>query len=88
MDGNGDAAAGTGGTGEIVACAAEQCTCGQCGQQTQLIGYEQTEVLDVRPAEYFVTVIKREKRACQQCAHVTLYLKRIFRTFGAGLSCA
>lgn len=53
---------------QIIACSAEQCTCGQCGQQKQLIGYEETEVLDVRPAQYFVRVIKREKRACKQCA--------------------
>lgn len=52
---------------QIVACTAEQCVCGQCGQQTAVIGYEETEVLDVRPAEYFVAVIKREKRACRQC---------------------
>ena len=52
---------------QIVACGAEQCTCGLCGQQTKVIGYEETEVLDVRPAEYFVTVIKREKRACRSC---------------------
>jgi len=30
---------------EIVACAAEQCTCGKCGRETQVIGYEETEVL-------------------------------------------
>lgn len=53
---------------QIIACSAEQCTCGQCGRQTQVIGYEESEVLDVRPAEYFVRVIKREKRACKQCA--------------------
>ena len=52
---------------QIVSCPAEQCTCGQCGQTTQVIGYEETEVLDVRPAQYFVKVIKREKRACAQC---------------------
>ena len=52
---------------QIVACGAEQCTCGLCGQQTKVIGYEETEVLDVRPAAYFVTVIKREKRACRSC---------------------
>jgi transposase len=28
---------------------------------------EETEVLDVRPAEYLVRVIKREKRACRSC---------------------
>jgi len=52
---------------EIVACTPEQCHCGQCGKQTTVIGYEETEVLDVRPAEYFVRVIKREKRACRDC---------------------
>lgn len=52
---------------QIIACTAEQCVCGQCGKQTAVIGYEETEVLDVRPAEYFVAVIKREKRACRQC---------------------
>jgi transposase len=52
---------------QIVACTAEQCTCGQCGKETTVIGYEETEVLDVRPAEYFVTVIQREKRACKGC---------------------
>jgi transposase len=52
---------------QIIACTAEQCVCGQCGKQTAVIGYEETEVLDVRPAEYFVAVIKREKRACKGC---------------------
>ena len=52
---------------QIVACTAEQCTCGQCGQETTVIGYEETEVLDVRPAVYFAAVIKREKRACKRC---------------------
>jgi transposase len=32
-----------------------------------VIGYEQSEQLDVKPAEYFVSVVKREKRACQAC---------------------
>lgn len=52
---------------QIVACTAAQCVCGQCGKQTSVIGYEESEVLDVRPAEYFVRVIKREKRACKSC---------------------
>jgi len=52
---------------EIVACTPEQCNCGKCGKQTTVIGYEETEVLDVRPVEYFVRVIKREKRACRDC---------------------
>jgi transposase len=52
---------------EIVVCTPEQCNCGKCGKQTTVIGYEEAEVLDVRPAEYFVRVIKREKRACRSC---------------------
>jgi transposase len=32
-----------------------------------VIGYEVSEVLDVKPAEYFVEVTKREKRACKAC---------------------
>jgi len=51
----------------------EQCNCGNCGKQTTVIGYEETEVLDVRPAEYFVRVIKREKRACRDCESRSAY---------------
>src|SRR6202162_4258489 len=49
---------------QIIACTAEQCTCGKCGKETRVIGYETTEVLSKKPTEYFVSVIKREKRAC------------------------
>jgi hypothetical protein len=50
----------------IVAGVAEECACGQRGQETQMIGYEQTKVREVRPAEHCVTVLKREERACRQ----------------------
>jgi len=33
-----------------------------------VIGYEHSEQLDVQPAQYFVLVTKREKRACRGCA--------------------
>jgi transposase len=33
-----------------------------------VIGYEESEQLDVEPARYFVRVTKREKRACRSCA--------------------
>jgi transposase len=33
-----------------------------------VIGYEQSEQLDVEPARFFVVVTKREKRACKGCA--------------------
>ena len=36
-------------------------------RRTVVIGYEQGEQLDCKPAEYFVSVVKREKRACQAC---------------------
>lgn len=52
---------------KVIACAPEHCTCGKCGGETKIIGYEETEVLDVKPAEFFVTVLKREKRACARC---------------------
>ena len=47
----------------VIACAPEQCTCRACGQPMTVIGYDQSEQLDVEPAKYFVLVTKREKRA-------------------------
>jgi transposase len=52
---------------KIIACTPDRCICGGCGRETTIIGYEESEVLDVKPAEYFVRVTKREKRACKQC---------------------
>lgn len=51
----------------VIACTPEQCTCKSCGQAMTVIGYDQSEQLDVEPAEYFVLVTKREKRACRKC---------------------
>ena len=50
---------------EVVPCAEQ--TCRQCGAETAVIGYDESEQLDVEPARYFVRVIKREKRACRCC---------------------
>jgi len=52
----------------IIACTPEQCVCQSCGKDKVVIGYEQSEQLDVEPARYFVVVTKREKRACRGCA--------------------
>jgi transposase len=52
---------------KLITCAAEQCVCGQCGQPTTVIGYEESEQLEVEPAKYFVLVTKREKRTCTEC---------------------
>jgi transposase len=51
----------------VIACTPEQCTCKSCGQAMTVIGHDQSEQLDVEPAEYFVLVTKREKRACRSC---------------------
>ncbi len=51
----------------VIACPAEQCVCRQCGQATTVIGYEESEQLELEPAQYFVLVTKREKRACKCC---------------------
>jgi transposase len=52
----------------VIACTPEQCVCKSCGRDTVVIGYEQSEQLDVAPAQYFVVVTRREKRACRGCA--------------------
>ena len=52
---------------KLIACTPEQCVCGNCGKENSVIGYEKSEQLDVKPAEYFVVVTKREKRACKGC---------------------
>jgi transposase len=52
---------------KILPCPPEQCRCRACGGETTVIGYEQSEQLDVEPAQYFVLVTKREKRACRHC---------------------
>jgi len=53
---------------QVVGCTADECVCQQCGNEKAVIGYEQSEHLDVEPARYFVVVTKREKRACADCA--------------------
>ena len=52
---------------EVIACPPEACQCGHCGEATVVIGYDESEVLDVEPVNYFVRVTKREKRACRRC---------------------
>ena len=52
---------------ETIPCAPEACQCKSCGQPTTVIGYDESEQLDVEPVHYFVRVTKREKRACRHC---------------------
>src|SRR5258705_3876949 len=51
----------------VIACAPEQCNCKSCGEPMTVIGHDQSEQLDVEPAQYLVLVTKREKRACRSC---------------------
>jgi transposase len=50
---------------EVVACGDTRC--GQCGNETAVIGYDESEQLDLEPVRYFVRLVKREKRACRRC---------------------
>ena len=52
---------------EIILCAPAACACKSCGEQTTVIGYDESEQLDREPVCWFVRVIKREKRAGRQC---------------------
>lgn len=53
---------------QIIPAPAEACHCGRCGKDRPLIGYEESEYLDLEPLKFFVRQIRREKRggcACQ-----------------------
>jgi transposase len=52
---------------KVLSCTPEQKICAGCGKETIVIGYDESERLDVEPAKYFVEVTKREKRACPDC---------------------
>jgi len=55
---------------KVIRCQAQNCRF--CGRETTLIGYDESEQLDVEPARYFVRVTKREKRACRGCERGTV----------------
>lgn len=57
---------------ETIACPPELCLCAACGAETSVIGHDESEVLDVEPAAYFVRVTRREKRACRRCERGTV----------------
>jgi transposase len=55
---------------KVIRC--DEQTCKACGRETSIIGYDESQQLDVEPARYFVRVIKREKRACRSCERGTV----------------
>jgi len=56
----------------VIACTPEQCVCTGCGHERTLIGYDESEQLDVEPAKYFVVRTRREKRVCTVCVESTV----------------
>ena len=60
---------------EVIACPSQHCT--QCGAETAVIGYDESEVLDLEPARYFVRVTKREKRACRCCEQASVVMPEL-----------
>ena len=59
----------------VIACTSEQCVCGGCGRSTAVIGYEESEQLDVEPVKYFVLVTRGEKRASKRFERLARSLK-------------
>jgi transposase len=55
---------------QVIPCVEQICK--ECGAETAVIGYDESEQLDVEPARYFVRVTKREKRACRCCQQGTV----------------
>ena len=53
---------------EIIPCCPADCTCPKCGAERPVLGYETREELACEPAQFWVRVIKREKRGshCQE----------------------
>jgi len=57
---------------ETIVCPPEACRCARCGEEMAVIGYDESEVLDREPVQYFVRVRRREKRACGRCTDATV----------------
>jgi transposase len=60
---------------EVIRC--EEQTCQACGAETSVIGYDESELLEMEPAHYFVRVTKREKRACRCCEQGTVAMPKL-----------
>lgn len=59
----------------VIPCPSQHCKA--CGAETVTIGYDESEVLDVHPARYFVRVTKREKRVCRCCQQSTVEMPEL-----------
>lgn len=52
---------------KIISVKEEKRKCPCCGKERRIISYEEKEELIVKPAQYSVRIIKREKLACPSC---------------------
>ena len=59
----------------VIPCPSQHCK--ECGAETAVIGFDESEVLDVQPARYFVRVTKREKRVCRCCEQSTVEMPEL-----------
>ena len=48
---------------EVIPVPADQCHCPRCQKELPVIGYEESEHLDMEPVTFFVRKVRREKRA-------------------------
>jgi len=53
---------------KIIAVENTERKCPCCGEEKRIIGYEEKEELHLKPLQYSVRVIKREKLACHKCS--------------------
>lgn len=54
-------------TTQVIDPTPEQCTCEQCGQQKERIGFEISELLEFEPAGFRIIELRRVKLACKPC---------------------
>ncbi len=50
---------------EIIPVPTEECRCPRCSKELSILGYEESEQLDIEPVKFFVRVVRREKRAAK-----------------------
>ncbi len=60
---------------EVIPCPLRHCQ--RCGEETAVIGYDESEMVEVQPARYFVRVTKREKRVCRGCQESTVVMPEL-----------
>jgi transposase len=56
----------------VVPVPEAQQSCEHCGERREVIGHEESEVLEYIPASFVVKRIRREKRACRKCRNRVL----------------